>query len=62
METQERTIKISVIHADPYKESVEEIIEHCRQKYFSEGCDKFKQFEERRSGGRSIRHATEAQD
>jgi hypothetical protein len=36
---------ISVIHADPYpEETVGEIVEKCRQKYFSEGCDKFKTF------------------
>jgi hypothetical protein len=45
METQERTIKRTIVHADPYKnETVEEIIEQCRQKYFSEGCDKFRDF------------------
>jgi hypothetical protein len=52
METQEKTIKQSVIHADPYKETVEEIIEKCRQKYFSEGCDKFKQLEKGRGDER----------
>jgi hypothetical protein len=36
---------VTVIHADPYKnETVEEIIEKCRQKYFSEACDKFRDF------------------
>jgi hypothetical protein len=37
----------SIIHADPYpNETVEEIIEKCRKKYYSEGCDKFKDFKE----------------
>jgi hypothetical protein len=36
-------MEITVIHKDPYpNESVEEIIEHCRQMYFKKGCDKFK--------------------
>jgi hypothetical protein len=45
METQERIIKRTIVHTDPYKnESVEEIIEKCRQKYYSEACDKFRDF------------------
>ena len=37
----------SIIHADPYpNETIQEIIEKCRKKYYSEGCDKFKNFKE----------------
>jgi hypothetical protein len=39
-------LKNSVIHADPYPETVEEIIEHCRRAYFEKGCDRFRDFEE----------------
>jgi hypothetical protein len=36
-----------VVHKDSYtNETVEEIIEKCRQAYFKYGCDKFKNFEE----------------
>jgi hypothetical protein len=39
--------KISMIHKDPYpNETVEEIIEKCRQAYFKYGCDKFKKLED----------------
>jgi hypothetical protein len=39
--------KISMIHKDPYpNETVEEIIEKCRQAYFKYGCDKFKILED----------------
>jgi hypothetical protein len=34
-----------ITHVDPYQnQTVEEIIESCRQAYFRYGCDKFKDF------------------
>lgn len=41
--------QISIVHSDQYpNETVAEIIEHCRKTYFEKGCDKFKDFTERR--------------
>jgi hypothetical protein len=46
--------QISIVHSDPYPdETIEEIIEKCRQKYFSEGCDIFKDLKERRGHDKS---------
>ena len=48
-------MKNSIIYPDPYpKETVEEIIEKCRQAYFKNCCDKFNDFKEGHESNRPI--------